>query len=355
MTDRDAIYVTGANGFIGTWLVKSLLEQGHRVRALARNGRIDLPPGVEDNSAVLQSEALEIVGGDVTDRDSILSGMQGCTRVFHLAALAKNWARDRKVFHHVNVEGTRNVLEAAYVLGVERVVCTSTFVTFGPSRHGAVHTEETPRISQRYFNDYEATKVEAERVMLQFAEQGLPVVIVNPARVFGPGHINESNALVMLMDDYLSGRMPILVNRGIDVGNYVLVHDVVDGHILAMEKGRVGQRYILGGENVSLRKLAILADEVSGRRHLKIPTWKVAPMCFAYFHALRARLFGVYPKITPGWMRMFMTDWAYDCEKARRELGYRPTPLREALKATYEWLMRVKAKPETSAKPVGVN
>jgi farnesol dehydrogenase len=259
-----------------------------------------------------------------------------------LAAYAKNWAPDPDTFYRMNVEGLRNVFQAARQHAVERVVWTSSIVTFGPTPPGVIGDESLPRTTNRYFTEYEETKAIAEREALQAAAGGFPVVIVNPTRVYGPGHLTEGNSLARLIDDYDRGRVPVLLNRGINVGNYVLVDDVVQGHLLAMEKGRIGERYILGGENATLKEFFRTIDRVSGKRHFQIPMLHVTPLVFAYLQKKRAEWFGVHPTITPGWIRTFVADWAYRSDKAARELGYRPTPLEEGVRITYQWLQRVR-------------
>ncbi len=340
----DAKYfVTGATGFVGTRLVQALVERGECVRALYHRSRPAAPPGFtwgENNP--FRSERLELVQGDVTDRESLRRGMAGCTHVFHVAAYAKNWAPDPQQFHRQNVEGVRNVLAVAAELGVRRTVWTSSIVTFGPTRPGEVGDETMPRITDRYFTEYEATKTEAERQVSALAAEGAPVVVVNPTRVYGPGHLTEGNALSRLIDDYDRGRVPVLINRGRNVGNYVLVDDVVAGHLLAMERGQPGERYILGGENASLREFFRTIDRVSGKRHFQVPMLGISPLVFAWLLKKRAEWFGVYPTITPGWVRTFLADWAYRSDKAERELGYTPTPLEEGIRITYEWLLRVR-------------
>jgi len=285
---------------------------------------------------------VELVQGDITDPKSLLQGIQGCQRVFHLAAYAKNWAANRDTFFQMNVQGMRNVFEAVRAHGAERVVWTSSIVTLGPTRAGEVADESTPRKTDQFFNEYEKTKWTAEQEAVQQAADGLPVVIVNPTRVYGPGHLTEGNSLARLIDDYDRGRVPVLLNRGINVGNYVLVDDVVSGHLLAMEKGRVGERYILGGDNVTLKEFFRTIDRVSGRRHFQLPMLHIAPLIFATILQKRAEWFGVYPTITPGWVRMFLADWAHSPEKAKRELGYEPTSLEEGLRITYEWLVKTR-------------
>jgi len=268
--------------------------------------------------------------------------MEGCSHVFHVAAYANNWARDPQVYFEMNVRATRHVFDLAKQLGVKRVVWTSTQLTFGPTRPGQLANEDAPRISDRCFTEYEKTKTIAEQEALRHARDGFPVVIVNPTRVYGPGHLTEGNSLSLLIDRYDRGKVPILLNRGINVANYVLVDDVAEGHILAMEKGRVGQRYILGGENASLKQFFRLIDELSGKRHFQIPIFRSGALLFAWLLKKRAEWFHVYPQITPGWVRTFLADWACSSEKAQAELGYEPTPLADGLRVTYEWLKRVR-------------
>lgn len=339
------VLVTGANGFIGTRLIAALVERGQQVRALSRRpeAKPDPPPGLGwEDGGPLASPQVEWVRGDITDRESLVRAMEGCRWVYHLAAYAKNWAPDPKIFYEMNIQGLRNVLDAAAEQGVERVVWTSTSLTLGPTPPGQVFDEQSPRITSRFFTLYEETKTLAEQEALARAEKGFPVVIVNPGRVFGPGHLTEGNSVTLLIDQYDRGLVPFLLNRGKNIGNWVYIDDVVQGHILAMEKGRVGQRYILGGENVSLREFFRLVDQVSGKRHFQVPVFRYSALVFAYLLKKRAEWFGIYPAITPGWVRVFVTDWAYSSAKAQRELGYQITPLAEAVRRTYDWLQQVR-------------
>ncbi|MDZ7619091.1 MAG: NAD-dependent epimerase/dehydratase family protein [Patescibacteria group bacterium] len=340
-------FVTGAAGFVGTRLVQALVERGCSVRALYHCAKPTAPPGFAwGDHNPFTSPRLNLVSGDITDRQSLRRAMAGCTHVFHVAAYARNWAADRNLFKAQNIEGVRNVCAVARELGVERIVWTSSIVTFGPTRPGEIGDEDTPRMTNRYFTEYEATKTVAEREVLAMAADGLPVVTVNPTRVYGPGHLTEGNALARLIDAYDRGRMPLLMNRGVNVGNYVFVDDVVQGHLLAMQRGRIGQRYILGGENASLKEFFHAIARVSGKRHLQIPILGISPLVFAWFLQKRAEWLGYHPSMTPGWVRTFLADWAYRCDKAQRELGYAPTPLEEGIRVTYEWLLRVRKETE---------
>jgi nucleoside-diphosphate-sugar epimerase len=331
MSAGRRIFVTGATGFIGTRLVAELARRGDRVRALARPG---------SDTRGLEQDGVELVRGELGDPESLRRGMEGCLEVYHLAACAKNWARHKETYRQENLEGTRAVLAAAQASMVHRVVYTSTIVTLGPTPPGTVGDETLPRITPHYFTHYEESKALAEEAAVESAARGLPVVITNPTRVYGPGRLTEGNAVTRMMDDYARGRLPVRLNGGRNVGNYVLVDDLVRGHLLAMENGRPGERYILGGENVSLARFFELLDQATGRSHrqVNLPPW--AAMAFARWEECKARWLGLYPRVTPGWVETFLHDWAYSSAKAERELGYRITPLREGIARTCEWLER---------------
>jgi nucleoside-diphosphate-sugar epimerase len=331
MSNPTTVFVTGATGFIGTKLVNELVRKGHSVRALSRS---------TSNRSGLDNEKIEIVQGDILDPESLARGIQGCSQVYHLAAYAKNWAPDKKVFFEMNVIGMRNVFEAAKTANVERMVFTSTIVTFGPTKPGVVGDETMPRSTQHFYTEYEETKAIAEREALNFASRKFPVVLVNPTRVYGPGKMTEGNSVSLMIDQYDRGKVPVLLNGGVNVGNYVYVDDLVRGHILAMEKGNVGERYILGGENVSLKQVYRTVDEVSGKRHFQMSLPPSLAMVYAKEEKLKAEWLGLYPQITPGWVETFLQDWVYSCGKAERELGYTITPFKEGVRATYEWLLQ---------------
>ncbi len=339
----EKIFVTGATGFIGGRLIERLAQKGLAVRAIYRRNEPPSPLGSAQNGRKPPNfEGVEFISGDITDIDSLRHGMQGCDRVFHLAAYARNWVPDRNRFFRANVQGMDNVFTVAKELGVRRVVWTSTCVTLGPTPPGVVGDEGMPRHTPRCFTEYEETKVTAEQKALKMAGEGFPVVIVNPTRVYGPGNLTEGNSATRLIDQYRRGLMPFLLNRGRNIGNWVLVDDVVEGHLLAMERGRVGERYLLGGENASLADFFRGVDAVTGKRHFKLPMLTVTPLVFAWMLQKRAKWFGLYPTITPGWVRTFSADWVYSTAKAQRELGYRPTPLADGLRITCQWLEQLR-------------
>ena len=325
-------FVTGASGFIGSTLVGHLAEQG-AVRALHRT--VGAAERYAGQSAVAECR------GDVTNAESLREAMNGCTQVFHLAGYAKNWARKPQTYWNVNVEGLRNVLDVARDVGVRRVVWTSTVMTLGPTPPGDICDETFERPQRPVYTDYEASKMDAERLADKYVEQyGMEIVTINPTRVFGPGPLTEGNSLAKLIDDYDRGRAPFLLNAGRNVGNYVYVDDVVQGLLLAMAKGRPGERYLIGGHNKPLREFYDAIDDVSGKRHFRITIRRPMALAIAYTMQWRARLLGLHPPITPPWVRTFLAEWAYSSKKAEGELGYQPRPFEDSLRATYDWLVR---------------
>ncbi len=343
MDKSGKIFVTGATGFIGTSLTRQLLAEGYSVRGLSRS-KPKLPPGYEGPIEEIWAHPnFEHVSGDISDVDSLVRAADGCRYVISLAGYARNFSRDPSVFNKINVDGMRNVFAAAKKLEIEKIVWTSTIVTLGPTKKGETGDENTPRITDKYYTEYEESKSIAEKEALQWVKRGLPLTIVNPTRVYGPGQLSEGNAMAALIRDYRRGTAPFLLNYGVNVGNYGYVDDVARGHMLALENGKIGERYILGGDNASLLELYRLIDKVDGKRHFKLPLYKFFPLLFANGQKAWALLTGAYPRITPGWVRTFLVDWKYSCEKAKNELGYAPIPLEEGLRRTCEWLDRMKA------------
>ena len=335
----ERIFVTGASGFIGTALVRQLLADGYRVRGMSRKAPT-LPPGFENRAAELwEHPNFEFASGDVTDPESLTRGMAGCPYVIHLAGYAKNFAFDPTTFLKINRGGMINVFQAAQKLGVKKVVWTSSVVALGVTAPGVTADESTPRISNEYLTEYEESKALAEIEARQWTDRGFPAVTVNPTRVYGPGPLSEGNSLGILIDDYMRGRFPILINYGKNIGNYGLVDDVARGHFLALLRGRPGECYLLGGENASLEQFFQTINRVTGERHFMLKIWKFFPMLVAHLMELRAKLTKTYPRITPGWIRTFTTDWRYSCDKAVRELGYEITPLEEGLRRTCDWIL----------------
>lgn len=322
-----ATLITGATGFIGRSLAATLANRGEELRLLCR-------PTAD--TIGLEARGVTVCRGDIGDRPSIRAAIAGCDSVYHLAACAKSWVRDENQFVRNNIEGVRNILEAALVHGVRRVVAVSSSVSYGPS-NGTPTDEEAER-SRGPFTLYERTKLMGDACADQAFRRGLDLVVVHPTRVFGPGVLTESNSTTRMFLLYLRGRWHWLPGSGAAIGNYAFIDDVVDGLILAMEQGRAGEHYIIGGANVSYRELFDRIARLACCRRVLIPIHRSVAMTLATIEVCRARLTRHHPLITPGWVRTFLADWAYSSAKAIRELGYRPTPLDEALARTIDWI-----------------
>jgi len=316
-------FVTGGTGFIGGAVVQELLRRGQEVRVLVRD------PTRPGNLTGLE---VELVPGDVRDKDSVYRGMKGCSRVYHLAAIYAIWLPDPRVMYAVNVEGTRHVLEACLIHGVERVVYTSSTAALGA--HGKTPADETAQFNLWHTRDhYFISKYKAEQVALEYAAKGLPVVIVNPTVPVGPGDLRPTPSGAMILN-VLKGRLPGYVDGGI---NLVDVRDVAMGHILAMEKGRIGEKYILGNQNISVKEFFDLVAEIGGGR---APSWRfpvALAVLFGYIYELLARLTGRPPLTSASWVRVGSQYSFWDCRKAVQELGMPQRPIRQSIADAVAW------------------
>ncbi len=318
-------FVTGATGFVGGAIVRRLLETGNEVRALVRPA---------SNNRQLVGLPVEQVQGDVRDSASLRRGMAGCSRVFHAAALYSYWRHGWDDFFQTNVEGTRLVMEAARDEGIERVVYTSSIAALGTCRDRTPATEETPATLADRIGPYQRSKFLAAQVASEFAGRGLPVVIVNPSSPVGIGD-HKPTPTGQIIVDYLNGRMFGYVDTGL---NIVDVDDVAAGHLLAAERGRVGERYILGGENLTLKQILDILAEVSGRPRVRLRVPHAAAQAWSYVDVALARLNPRRtPSATPEKVRLSRRCEFFDPVKAVRELGFPRTPAREALRKAVEW------------------
>lgn len=320
------IFITGATGYIGQRIVRRLLTQGHQIHVLCRN----FPDEYARESNVT------IFRGDIIDAAKVRKAMEDCEQVYHVAGYARVWAKSPSTFFETNVLGTVNVLQAALDLGISKLVFTSTGGTYGISNGQPIHEDMIRHVD--FFNEYESSKFMAEEKVLQFVNKGLNAMIVNPVRVYGPGVLTESNALSVLIKAYLSGTWHLVPGDGTCIGSFSYIEDVVDGHLLAMEKGRPGERYILGGENADFNTFFSILKRVSGRDYylIKIPLSMM--MLFGWKEELAARWFGAEPVITRKWIRKYNHDMACSSQKAIDHIGYKITPLEQGMKETVEWL-----------------
>lgn len=323
-----AIFITGATGYIGNSLAKRLANDGNIVHALCRDA---------GKQYLLQHPNIKIFYGDILDTPLVEAAMAGCNQVYHLAAFARVWAKDASTFYRMNVDGTRIILDAARKLGVEKIVYTSTAGVLGPSGNRPVREDDARRGD--VLNEYEDSKTQAEALCRQYCNNyNMNIVIVNPPRIYGPGIETESNAVTKLAKLYMQGKWKIMPGNGTKTGSYVYIDDVVNGHILAMEKGRSGQRYILSGVNASYRQFFDALSSATGKRlHLfELPVW--AMLLAGWGMMIKTTLTGQPPLLTPKWIKKYLYNWSLNCEKAQQELGYTFIPLKEGLQKTVNWL-----------------
>ena len=321
------VLVTGASGFVGWQVARLLLERGYRVRALARP------------SSSLPELDVERATGDLRDPASLARAVAGCGVVFHVAADYRLWSKDPAEMYRSNVDGTRNILVAAKAAGVERFVYTSTVGCIGVPP-GGIGDEKQPVSLQEMAGPYKRSKYLAEQVALEFAADGFPVIIVNPTAPMGD-HDFKPTPTGQIVLDFLSGAMPAYIDTGLNVVN---VRDVAMGHLLACEKGKVGERYILGSENLTLGQILEELARITG---IRAPTVKL-PYFAAYTAGMIttawAHLTGVPPRVPLEAVRMAKTKMWVSHEKASRELGYLASPAECALRDAAAWFQDWRAK-----------
>jgi len=321
------VLVTGSTGFLGINLCNELIKRGYIVNALYRS---------EAKAKFLKHKNINLFKGDITDIKSIENAITGCDYVFHMAAYAEVWSKSQDTFYKINYIGAQNVLDIAEKAGVKKIVMTSTAGVFGPSNNEIINENTIRKVN--YFSLYEKTKAEAEELTLKRAAKGLNVVIVNPTRIYGPGLMSTGNSVTKIIKLYIEGKFRFLPGNGKSIGNYVFVDDVVNGHILALEKGIAGEKYILGGENISYIDFFKVLSEISGEKYIlfKFPLYLM--LFLSFFMLLIAKGFGVRPLITPGWVRKYNYNWVLSSNKACEQLGYKITPLRTGITRTLDFL-----------------
>jgi dihydroflavonol-4-reductase len=316
--------VTGGTGFIGAHVVRALLARGRKVRCLVRS---------ESRRSNLEGLNVEIVVGDVTDPASLVPAMQGVATVFHCAADYRLSVPDPRPLFECNVGGTENVMRAASQARVGKVVHTSSVGALGRTADGSPATEDTPVAASSLIGPYKRSKYEAERVAEQWSQRGLPVVIVNPSTPVGELDVKPTPTGQMIVD-FLNRRMPAYVDTGL---NLVDVRDVAEGHILAAERGRVGQKYILGNRDMTLKEILDALSRLTGipSPRIRLPHW--IPLTAAAFDAAKSRITGRAPRIPLEGVRMSRYRMFFDPSKAVRELGLARNPVDDALARAIAW------------------
>ena len=318
-------FVTGGTGFVGANVVRTLLRRGREVRALVRP---------RSDTRNLDSLDVELVAGDLRDRGSLEAALEGCDTVYHVAAMYALWTANPREVYDSNVTGTVNLLEAAGMAGVQKIVYTSSVATVGLPMDGTPGTEDIPLRPEDMVGDYKRSKYLAEQEALKYAQRGLPVVIVNPSFPVGPWDVKPTPSGQTIVN-FLRGKIPAYVDTGLNV---VDVEDVAIGHVMAAEKGRIGERYILGHANLTLPELFQLLEQVSG---VKAPRLRIPYGC-AYLSACVSEFMARTvthkpPFVTLAGVKLSRKRMFFDASKAVRELGFPQTPAVDALSKAVQW------------------
>jgi dihydroflavonol-4-reductase len=318
-------FVTGGTGFVGSHVVRSLLQEGYKVTALVRGS---------SNLGNLRGLEIDIVKGDLND-PTIWENMQNCNYLFHVAAHYSLWQKDRDLLYHHNVEGTRNILAAAQKAGIERTVYTSSVAAIGVGKSGRIVDETHQTSAEKLVGDYKKSKFFAEQVAKEAVKQGQDIVIVNPSSPIGPLDIKPTPTGDIILR-FLRRKMPAYMDTGL---NFIDVRDVARGHLLALKKGKTGDRYILGNQNLSLKQLLEILSEITSLPAPQISLPAFVPLTVAWVEEKILTPLGKSPTVPIDGVRMAQQPMYYDASKAIRELNLPQSSLKVALKDAVDWFV----------------
>ncbi|XP_071690633.1 uncharacterized protein [Rutidosis leptorrhynchoides] len=333
------VLVTGASCYLGGRLCHGLIQHGHSVRAFVRQtSDLSFLPMLSENID------LELAYGDMTNYPSILAACSGCSVVFHVAAIVESWLPDPSKFFNVNVGGLKNVLEACKETDtIEKIIYTSSFFALG-STDGYIADESQMHSTKYFCTEYEKSKVIADKIALDAAKEGVPIIAVYPGLIYGPGKVTGGNFVSNLLVERFNGRLPGYIGHGNDKFSFCHVDDVVDGFISALNKGQLGERYLLTGENVSLNQVLDIAAAITNTRKPWFNISMFVVELYGWLGVLISRVItGKLPSISPSVAYVMRHQWAYSCEKAIRELNYKPRSLTEGVEEVLPWLKNLGA------------
>jgi dihydroflavonol-4-reductase len=317
--------ITGASGFVGSAVLRALLAAGHSVRAIVRP---------QSNPRNLHGLDVEIHMGDLLDPDARRKALRGCRYLFHVAADYRLWAPDPGIIYRNNVDATRELCTDALAAGVERIVYTSSVATLGIPHDGMPADENTRASLADLHGHYKRSKYLAEQAVLELIKtRKLPAIIVNPSTPVGPRDVRPTPTGRIILDT-LCGRMPAYVDTGLNIAH---VDDIATGHLLAFEKGAIGERYVLGGDNITLKQILDIITAHAGLRPVRHRLPYAMALAYAGISELLARLAGTEPRATLAAVRMARYPMYFSSAKAERELGYRHRPAADALRDAIDW------------------
>lgn len=323
------VLVTGATGYVGNRLALTLAQQGNEVNILVRNPHSVFIP---------RHRRIHVFTGDIMQKVSILPAMKDCERVFHTAALVRLYASKPSVFYDINVEGTRNVLDVAIDIGVKKIIFTSTCGVIGPSLNKPMG-ETDPRITG-FDNDYDLSKFLAEKLIIDYAKLGLFIVIASVAKVYGPGVETHSLSVNGIIRRFVQNKITLCPKPDGLISNYVFIDDLVQGHIQALENGKSGEKYILGGENISYADFFQTLRTISGIKGTLLPVSKNLARLYGGFHFVKAKLCRKEPFFNSKDVYQIFCNKTFDCSKAKQELGYTITPFATAMQQTIHFFLK---------------
>jgi dihydroflavonol-4-reductase len=326
MTEAPITFLTGGTGFVGSAVARVLLTKGHKIRALVRPK--------SDRSNLIGLDNIDFIEGDLTRPDSYLDALQGCQALFHVAADYRLWVKDPTEMHRVNIDGSRMLMESALLTKIKRIIYTSSVATLGIHKNGVPATEETPVTYADMIGTYKQSKFIAEQAVIRLIKQrGLPCVIVNPSTPIGPRDIKPTPTGRIIVEA-AKGHMPAYVDTGLNIAH---VDDVAEGHWQAFENGKIGEKYILGGENLDFGIILSIVTKEAGQRppFFKIPRAPLYP--FAHAAEFVARFTGKEPFATIDGLRMSKKKMFFSSAKAQEFLGYAPRSATAALLDAVHW------------------
>jgi nucleoside-diphosphate-sugar epimerase len=321
------ILVTGASGYLGNKLAHMVANNGHQVHALIRN---------DAAKNLLQHPNITVFNGDILNKQSIKEAIKGCKQVYHAAAKVGAWDSDRSVFYAVNVEGTRNVLDEVIDAGVEKIVCTSTCGVIGPTTNGPLNEDAQRSID--FDIDYDLSKKISEDLILQYAGKGVNAVIVSPCKVYGPGNISHSLTANAIIKSFLKNKIALIPSPGDFEICFAYIDDIAYGHLLAMEKGERGEKYILGGINISYFEFFDRIRTIAKNKGKIVRVSKNIISGWAHLQELSHKLFSTQVRFTVKSVNHLFSNYTFSSDKAIGQLGYYITPLEKALTSTIHHL-----------------
>ncbi len=320
------ILLTGASGFIGSYVLRYLTDNGCSVTALVKN-----------SSKLNSGKNISIIHGDINDFDIVKKSMKDCDIVIHLAAIVRSSINDPSDFYRTNFSGTCNLLRAAEENEIRKFVFTSTLSAYTFSNESIIN-EDSMIKPDKYFNEYAESKAQAEESVISYASRGVPYIILYPIRLFGPGPLTDANAAIKAVDLYLKNKLPFLIEGGEQYANWAFVEDIAKGIVSAALNDITNEKFILGGENLSLVEVYNAADEFTCKKHLRINISKKTALRIASFLKFQSGVFGKQPLITPEWLNIILESRKLSCRKAVDLLDYKITPFPVAFKKTIDWL-----------------